>query len=171
MANIFHAANCFFYFFFFFPPWNCCYGSSYFTGFSWLILLEDCSKIYISYFYKIFLNVPLPAMDFMHTYYISWLELSLLKLLLITGTLCFWHSWKNYLEVLHWEYQLKKCQFFIWNMVTQCIEIHLFDHWWFYYHYGHQMTFGSDSLPTVTLRAVCCTLYGSRQQISHAFFW
>lgn len=102
--------------------------------------------------------------------YISWLELSLLKLLLITGTLCFWHSWKNYLEVLHWEYQLKKCQFFIWNMVTQCIELHSFDHWWFYYHYGHQMTFGSDSLSTVTLRAVCCTLYGSRQQISHAFF-
>ena len=48
------------------PAWIYSYGSSDFTGMACFIILEECSKIHISGFHKVILNVPFHVLDFIH---------------------------------------------------------------------------------------------------------
>lgn len=109
--------------------WNH-YGSPCFTGLVCLVLLEEWSKIHISYIYKLFLNVLLHVFNFMDTHYIFQVKLSILKLLLIIETFCFSDILGKITQKIYTGNINVKCQPFILNVVTQfpiffeCVEFH-----------------------------------------------
>lgn len=124
--------------------------------------------------YKIFLNVLLYPLDFMHIQYIFQLEFSLLKLLLITETFCFSDIWgkitlKFYtgninlkMPILHFQhgYTVPCLPWVYGTSFISSLVIVIMDIKW---------------LLAVTqfllrhLRLLACALNASRQQISHAF--